>query len=126
MPPNCSSASMARFTGTPACWAAAIAASALSTLCAPITGHCTRPRDLANVETREVAIGCHTCAPPGRRERFACEPFARSPTPHVEHRAHVRVRGVPQDASAPRDEAYELVELALDRLHVGEDIGVVE
>src|SRR5207302_392096 len=61
MPWNACSASSACFTSTPTWRAAAIAASAFSTLCAPISDHCTVPRGCPPSRSSKREKSCTPC-----------------------------------------------------------------
>ena len=112
-------------TSTPTALQAASAARPLSTLWSPSM----RPFDgaelVATMQDHESAavIAQLACAPfePG----LEAETLHRRPAAHREYFAQALVVAVDDQPAAPRHGAHQVVELALDRGHVREDVGVV-
>ena len=116
-------------TGTPACRAAPMAASAFSALCAPNNDHLTVPTGLPPSSTTNLeksppsSTSSDHGASGARRSRKA---FERRPRAHGERGLQVLVAGVPENASRARDRAHQVMKLFLDRRQVFVDVGVIE
>ena len=79
---------------------------------------------LEHLEARVVAAALRR--PERLRLRGTRETLERCPAPHGERFAQRRIGGVPDDAPAAGHDAYQVMELALDRGEVRVDVGVVE
>ena len=119
------SARAATSGATPACSAAPIAASAFIWLCSPSSCHSTRaifspPRSTSKACGSPRARSMPGCSflPPKR-----CTPLQQ---PIDEHALQRLVAGVDDQPAARRHGAHQVMELALDRREVVEDVGVVE
>ncbi|KIQ97464.1 hypothetical protein TI01_1009 [Lysobacter sp. A03] len=100
-----------------------------------------RPIDLAHlyavVEDDKAAaiVGQQSGGPVERKRRrhrsdrrcgIQAEGLHRRPATHRQHFGQMRVLAVDNQAAAARHRSHQMVELALDRGHVGENVGVVE
>ena len=59
-------------------------------------------------------------------QRRRAESFGRRPAAHRQSGLEPRIRRIPDDAAGAGNDAHEMMELPLDRGHVGVDVGVVE
>ena len=82
---------------------------------------------LQHLEAREVRGAGHRPRRPQRRGavRRAGKALERRPAAHGERLRQARVAGVPDDAAAAGDDAYQVMELPLDGADVGVDVGVI-
>jgi hypothetical protein len=96
----------------------------LSTLWSPSSGHSTTPISTSRRITAKRCRPLHLACAPFER-RIDAEALHRRPAAHRQHFAPAWVVAVDDQPAAPRHGAHQVVELALDRGHVGEDVGVV-
>ena len=131
MPSNSASAASPAATGTPACRAAASAASAFRRLCRPSCGRsggqrtmpCGAPAEGHRAVAVDPPIGRRRAV--GRDELGAGEALDFGPRAARQHAIEARRLGVHDEAPRPGHGADEVMELGLDGGHVREDVGVV-